>query len=169
MQDFGKCGKYLGSPMCHDFRDALRYPGVHLIKFDGEKKKIKEKLLDIETNRFHIFYNLQNVDFDDVVAGDYVRFDIRATHVDWIKIKLELKELSKKMREMNINVDWVHRPIYHHKKRLEIDGDVSGFMNMENAVSEYVSSVNLAENKLSENILIRKGLEILDEVNKERF
>jgi len=159
-QKFGTNGMYVGAPMHHHFGDAGRDTVCVITEF--RKDKIIDKLVKIDSPRFHSFDNLEGGNLEKgVKSGDYVRFNIEATQADWINLKPSVEALFVSWSKLGLNLSYVHKPVYHHESRMVGLGVETGDVTLENAISNYVDSMDLPEFNLDSGELKKLGLELL--------
>lgn len=129
-QTFGDKGYYVSAPMQHDFGDegdGLR--GFYFITFDGSEYKM-------EFNRTeHVcFYSMQyftyllspNEHKNKWRNGDYVRFDVDATHAEWKLLKPEVDAVEKELVDSGLRVVPARFiPSTQHVDRIELSESAS--------------------------------------------
>lgn len=161
-QVFGKKenGMYVGAPMHHNFGDRGRQAGFWIIDFyeDGEADF---DFIDGEAPKFHVVKELKRV--EEWSNGDYVRVEIEATHTDWTRMKVGVKEFCDSLD--GIKASYKHKPIYHHKERLS-SSKTGERITIDGALGEYVDNV-IVKGRLNSKRLKRLGLEILQGVRGE--
>jgi DNA repair exonuclease SbcCD nuclease subunit len=135
-QVFGEkgTGLYLGAPMHHHFGDTGRKAGFWIIEFTSDGKRAAEF---VPGGAPH-FYVVKALDAKvKAKAGDYLRFDLEATHADWATEKLKAREAVEALKARGINASFRHKPIYHHKTRMA-SGSKAATLTLDEAVSKYV-------------------------------
>lgn len=156
-QEFGECGIYLGAPMHHSYADVGRDALYWMIDFGTEEVNMTR--VDPGLPKFHIRKAL-----DDAIAvapGDYLRYELAATHPDWIKIKAQADVVCEMLKEQGIHATYKHIPIYHHEARLMEESKEADVLNMESVVSEYVKATAVKIGSLDEARLIKMGRDML--------
>lgn len=157
-QEFGDgVGMYLSAPMHHHFGDVGRDAGFWVIEFhkDGSRD---DKFIPSRMPRFHkvLGFRLPL----RTHKGDYIRFEIEATHADWAKLKLQAVELTERLRADGYHADYKHKPIYHHEARL-VPQEEAATLSMEDAVTKYVEMAGVVTGGLDQNKLRDIGREAL--------
>lgn len=134
-QGFGKNGIYLGSPMQHHFGDAGNRSLCWIVEFKEDGAEFSP--VDINAPKF---YAIKDDDFAQTYRpnkGDYVRYDIEASHEKWTQIKQRIMKKCDNLNKKGINASFRHIPIHKRRSRIEIDTEV-GNLSLENAIKEYV-------------------------------
>jgi DNA repair exonuclease SbcCD nuclease subunit len=158
-QEFGTCGRYVGSPMQHDFRDAGSGPrGVLFVEF---AKNLVQRFIPIESPRFHV----QKITRDSRALsnplprrGDYLRIDVEATHAEWLTSLPEIEQYAQELVAKGVNVlPPKHVPIAQVETRL--GKNAPDFLE---AASAYVKLANTEG--LDPDRLIQIAQEVLNEV-----
>lgn len=163
-QIFGTTGLYLGAPMHHSFVDVGREAGFWIIKFRSNRK-CNHTFTSTDLPTFHLRDDL-DADVDEVQPGDYLRYEIKATHADWAKTKPKARERCEKLREAGIKADFKHKPIYHHEARLveSDETEKTAKLSMGAAVSRYVEAADVVKGDLDPKRLKQIGREAIEAV-----
>lgn len=167
-QRFGNCGLYLGAPMHHNFGDAGREAGFWYFEWKGTSCLME--FIPGGSPSFHTFEEIERPNKEDgIKSGDYVRYEIEATHSEWIKIKAAVKEQCEVLTALGIHTNYKHKPISQHESRLSGDGDFekSAKMDMETAIEKYTAAVGVVTEGLNSKRLKKMGREILTEARIE--
>jgi DNA repair exonuclease SbcCD nuclease subunit len=156
-QEFGACGQYLGAPMQHHFGDVGEDRGFweFTISEDGD---IEQEFVPTTLPRFHKFKTYQTK-LKGVDAGDYVWFEIEATHADWQALRAEGAALKAKLEGEELRVRISHKPIYHHEARLGNSTFGDGQLKLPELSGKYVDSVQVVTGNLDPERLKRIGLD----------
>lgn len=165
-QAFSKNGFYVGSPMQHSFSDEGSPSGIWVGDFRGKKRGFMFKHFETTAARFHTFKNARwkCEEFSKVKKGDFVRFEIKATHADWVKKKVAIDALCRKLaEEENLRVDYKFRPISQASQRIALPKG-GGAISLKKAVAEYVKAT---ETELDSKTLRRLGKDILASVGEQ--
>jgi len=161
-QEFGKdsTGMYLSAPMHHHYGDVGRDAGFWIIKFmpDGSRE---DKFIESKLPRFHKYQAMGDV--TDARKGDYLRYEVEATHAEWAKLKPEVKAMCDQLVEEGYHADYKHKPIYHHETRLAPQ-DEAATLTLEDAVSKYAEMTGVVTTGLDVKVLKRIGLETLSAI-----
>ncbi len=162
-QTFGARGLYVGAPMQHDFGDVGRVPGYLIVEFDSDGNN--EEFVKTALPEFHIYDSLDAEVSAEI--GDYVRFEIEATHAQWVKLKPKARVVCDELRRtMSVNATFVHKPVSHHKTRMNEDG-IDGAIDMNKAIDEYVGAAGVVTKGMSKKTLKKFGRKFLGQVGKE--
>lgn len=163
-QQFGENnnGMYLGAPLHHNFGDKDRDAGYWIIDFyeDGDADF---DFIDSEAPKFHVTNEL--IADESWKRGDYVRVELQATNADWVKMKPGVENFIDSLE--GLNVSYKHKPIYHHKKRLDVVSGETENVTIEGAIEEYVKSKGIVTGGLNKKRLKNIGIDILHEVRTE--
>lgn len=159
-QEFGpeSEGMYLSAPMHHHFADVGREAGYWVMTFTADGGR-EDKFIDPGLPQFHVYTDL-DTRAKKARKGDYVRFEVSATHADWIKIKPKAEATCAKMVAEGLRADFKHKPVYHHKTRLKGAGGAAK-LTLEAAVDGYVEASEVVIGDLDPATLKRIGREIL--------
>lgn len=162
LNDNGRKGFYLGSPMHHRFDDVGRESCVWFLKF-YEDGRLKRKKIRIGMPEFHLIdWKRYSGDLEFEV-DDYVRFVVKATHAEWSKIKSGVIEHVKELKLKGIRAEYKHDPVYHHESRLnQTAGEAAS--SPEQAIMDYVDSKGVNTEGLDESELKSIGLKALEQV-----
>ena len=155
-QEFGACGQFLGAPMQHHFGDVGEDRGFwdFTITEDGE---IEQEFIATDLPRFHKFPTFQSK-LKGVKSGDYVWFQIEATHADWQALKAEGAALKKKLEdEKGLHVRYSHKPIYHHEARLGNSAFGTSGMDLEKLSGKYIDNAHVVTGNLDPDKLRKIG------------
>ncbi len=159
-QKFGSGrGMYLGSPMQHDYRDAGSKTGFWIMEFTS--KGMSPYFIKSKSPEFHILDDLKSK--AKYKNGDYLRYEIEATHAEWKKLEPKAIALCEGLNSSGaVNASWKHKPIYHHESRFR-DIDFEKF-DIEEMIGEYVETVEAITQGLSSKRLKKLGRDILKTV-----
>lgn len=136
-------GMYLGAPMHHSFNDAARdLAGYWIIKYrEGREPRMKH--IDPGLPRFH-----KTGDPDarpELPRGDFLRYQIKATHREWSELKPKLAEVCERYKERGVRADFKHKPVAATDVRLKTSAAASSgasvTFKLEEQVSAYVDHV----------------------------
>lgn len=160
-QTFGDNGIYLGAPMQFNFGDAGNSAGFWIVEFTG--KDVNFEFIPSKAPKFHVFKEWKNHTKKlRVKKGDYVRFEIAATHPEWIEQKVAAKTFCSSWEEVGIHASFKHKPIAQHAQRLggeDEDGNVA--VSMDKAISSYVDASSVVTEGLDSARLKRIGRDFL--------
>jgi len=92
----------------------------------------------------------------EMAEGDYVRFQVHATHPEWIALRPQMNEITGKLRSEGYHATYKHKAIYHHEIRMGDEMDDS--VTMEDYVRKYVDKTG---GDLPRELLLAEGLGIL--------
>jgi len=165
-QTFGLNGRYLGAPMHHNFGDAGREAGFWIVDFQ-EGGMLSYDFHPSNAPRFHVCSSLK--EHHDAVSGDYLRFQLEATHARWAKIKPKAQAHCEALKAKGIKADFKHKPVYHHESRLAKSSiGKKETVSMEEALGEYIEASGVVTTGLDEKRLKEMGTEILGRARVER-
>jgi DNA repair exonuclease SbcCD nuclease subunit len=173
------CGKktgsaryqYLGAPMHHDFSDVGRESIAWLYEFEDNAKgglDVRAKKIPIQAPEFFIME--MDDDAPKMKAGDFVRIVVKATHADWASRRRSVEAMVDSFNSKGIRAFHLHKPIYHHKSRMTTGtagGEGVESFSLENAVSEYVETIEVETIGLKRDKLKTLGLEAWAAVRAE--
>lgn len=162
-QAFSENGFYVGSPMQHSFADENTPSGIWVANFRGKHKLTGFQHLETTAARFH---TCGVDDFDQLrtAAGDFVRFEIKATHADWINKKVAVEVFCEKLRkEKKLRVDYKFRPISQSSQRIALPKS-GGAISLKKIIVQYVKAT---ETDLNPKALRRLGKDILTSVGEQ--
>jgi len=167
-QTFGTCGRYLGAPMQYNFGDAENSCGFWLFQWSSKKKNSVE-FIESNAPKFHTFERLMTTsEMKKIPAGDYIRFEIAATHPSWVKQKPAFQTLCDALVKQGYHASYKHKPIAQHVARMgEKNVKKAVSMSMEQAVSNYTKAVGVVTTGLDLARLKTMGREILDTARQE--
>jgi len=159
-QYFGDNGMYLGAPMHHHFGDAGRDAGFWYIEWPGRDKEPNMEFIRGGAPQFHIYDSLKEPASPQ--NGDYVRFEIEATHPEWVKKKPAAQALCDKLIAQGIHASFKHKPIAQHEARLgEKNIKKAAAMSMDKAIDKYVKATGVVTSGLDLKRLRKMGRDIL--------
>lgn len=164
-QEFGEggVGMYLGAPMHHHYGDVGRKAGFWIIQFDDEGNR-EDKFVPSKLPRFH---KADSLAFKPKLRkGDYIRYEVEATHAEWVKMKPLAVEVTEKLIAEGHHADYKHKPIYHHEARL-VPQDEAATLTLEAAVAKYPEMVGVATSGLDVSRLQEIGRDALKAVRSE--
>lgn len=159
-QEFGDGkGMYLGAPMHHHYGDVGREAGYWVITFDDEGGR-EDEFIDPGLPHFHVHKNLATK-AKSAKKGDYVRYEIHATHADWASMQPQAVEAIARLQTQGVHADYKHKPIYHHKTRLKKAVGGKTKLSMDDAISQYVDAADVVTGDLDPKLLKRIGRDAL--------
>lgn len=159
-QMFGDNGMYLGAPMHHHFGDAGNVSGFWIAEFTG--KDVNFDFISSKAPRFHVFDEaVKWTKKLRVKKGDYARFEIAATHPEWIKQKPAVQALCSSWEEKGIHASFHHKPISQHELRIGGDDEGGVAVSMDKAISSYVDATSVVTTGLDLTKLKRIGRDFL--------
>jgi len=98
--------------------------------------------------------------------GDYLKYQIEATHAEWAIMQAPLKVRCKALEKQGIHVKLVHKVLYHHEERLgEVKIEVGG---MPELIGGYVDAAEVVTKGVGKKTLKKLGLEILEEARASK-
>ena len=157
-QLFGSCGMYLGAPMHHHYGDVGRSAGFWLFEF-GRKGLRNKTFIESNAPKFHLCKSLK--ENHDAGPGDYLRYELEATHARWAKIKPKAQAHCEALRATGVKADFKHKPVYHHESRLVAASGISIGLSMESALVEYTKASGVKTAGLDSKRLKTMGLDAL--------
>ena len=162
-QSFGDCGMYLGAPMQHHFGDRGEKRGIWSFTFRKKKPVVKE-FIPTELPRFWKLLRLKTP--AHAAEGDYVRFEIEATHADWELQRHTAASLCGALNDFGIHATYKHKPVYHHEERM-VSGDDLETISMEEMTGRYVDSKEVVTGEMDKELLKMLGREFMEEARRE--
>jgi len=165
-------GLYLGAPMHHHYGDVGREAGYWLIEFNqggAEGQYIEPKMPRFYKatgmgNKFEPATVAGYVKSNKIEAGDYLRLEVACTNADWATLKPKVKAICDALQSTGIKASAKHKPIYHHKVRLEGDTDskqMATAPTLDAAIARYVDAAGVVTGDLDVGELKRIGRETL--------
>ncbi len=177
-QTFGtrQHGRYVGAPMHHHYGDVGRDACYWLITARIRDNRHKASIWECEPirpglPRFHMFDDLE-AERSGVSPGDYLRYELLATHTDWVELKPKAQELCWHLEEQGYHAQYKHLPIYHHGERLVKTKKGASLsmveMDLDNALGVYVDSPDVHKGDADIGKLKATGRAILARARKQR-
>lgn len=156
-------GMYLGAPMHHRYDDVGRSAQYWILTFtpDGE---IDEEAVDPGLPKFRRveIRDSEITEPPEVLVGDFLRYDVHATHAEWASLKPQIIELCGDWRGKQVNASFKHKPIYHHESRLGTPIKAgAGIVKMDQHVRTYADKART--DSLDRDRLLEMGLGMLAE------
>lgn len=156
-------GMYLGAPMQHHFGDSGRTASYWVISF-SDSRRIVCSAVNPMLPRFYTHQSLEVK--TKAKRGDYVRYEISATHPDWTVMLPKAHQVVQALRGLGIHADYKHKPIYQHKERIDTSStkDEFGTVRWNDAISSYVDASDVLVGDMDMSELKRVGRSIMDSV-----
>lgn len=164
-QTFGpkENGIYIGSPMHHDFGDVGHIAGFLVVDFCKTEKgfEIKEEFKKTDLPNFYVAKSLEEK--TKAKKGDYLRFELKATKAQWARLMASKARKVCSLLEENegIHASFVHVVESHHKSRIG-EGKIEGSIKLEEAIEDYVNSVDVVTKGLNLKKLKKIGCDYLE-------
>lgn len=152
-------GMYTGAWMQHDFGDRGEKRGFWDITFfsDGSREEVH-----VRSNTPRFWYADPYTVPNKAKPGDYVRWEVPATHAEYEQLKVDLEAAADVFRKDGLNVEYKHRPVYQHNERI-ITTDEMASVGMPQMVPRYVDSEHVEIGQLDAKRLKALGAEIMQE------
>ncbi len=160
----GGRGMYCGSPLHFRFDDRDRKAGYWIIDFEKDGG-LKRRFIDPHLPKFHIAKWPEMP--RRVSAGDYVRFEVEATHAEWLTIKPKVQEEVRYLCDKGARADYKHKPLYHHIKRIK-KGELSSKISPVDLVDGYVDELAVDTTGLDKKKLKELGRRALEEARNKK-
>lgn len=161
-QLFGKRkqGMYLSAPMHHHFGDVGREAGFWILNFHDNGRR-DELFIKSDAPRFYKADKLETP--PEVVAGDFLRFQIRATHPEWEAMLPAARAYVSALELKGIRADVKHDPIYHHESRMggPPKKTKAAALTIDEAVTRYVDTPGVIPGTLDKERLKALGRDAL--------
>lgn len=163
-QKFGDAqqGMYTGAWMQHDFGDRGEKRGFWDIKFKHDGS-IYRKHIRSQTPRF--WYADPYTVPKKAKSGDYVRWEIEATHADFERARPDLEDAKREHQKAGYHVEFKPKYIYQHTARI-VETDEMADVGMAEMVSRYVGSDHVEKGTLDLARLKSLGAEIMAEADR---
>lgn len=162
-QKFGDNGMYLGAPMQHSFSDCGERRGFwHITYIKGAGPDME--FIETDLPRFYKLLKLQAP--KRASEGDYVRYEIEATHADWEAMRHGAQELVGVLRDSGIHASYKHKAIYHHEERLVTSGEMES-LSMDEMVSKYIGAKDVVTGSMDRELLLMLGRQFMEEARRD--